>query len=488
MNILFFIKEVQFVERLGIMYLSGVLKKDGHNVRLLRTLKLNSDQIYHQVKAFDPAIFAYSVMTGEHKYYIGLNKKLKERFPVFSLFGGPHATFFPDMINNEGVDAVCIGEGEGAILELAAKLELKEDVTGIRNLWIKKRDKIYKNPVRELISDLDSIPYPDRELIYDNDTAMRDFKTKMFFTSRGCPYNCTYCFNHQYNKIYKNQGKIVRFRTVDNLISEILDLKSKYPMEFILFEDDTFLLKPKDWMEEFVIKYNKFINMPFMCNVRPNLINEWTVKMLKDAGCYSVWMGIECGDETISNTLLKREIKNSQIIAACCLLRKNKIKYATQNLIALPTINPIETDLKTLELNIKCRPDFAWSSIFYPYPKTDLGEYSRREGYLKKDFDSMAVTNKISSELSYENTDTKKQLERLHKIFGIVVEFPLLYRFVRFIIRMPLDGLYRIIFFCWYGYCFRIRLEKWKKTPREILSLACSLFGYLRELRISQKT
>ena len=468
---------------MGIMYLSAVLKKNGHKVKLLQSIELSFEKICKKIDSYAPQIIAYSTTTGEHKYYIYLNKRLKERFSVFSIFGGPHPTFFPEMIYNEGIDGLCIGEGEDAMLELANKLQHKDDITSIKNLWIRKDGQIFRNSVRELISNLDSLPFPDREVLYESNPDIRNYKTKIFFAGHGCPYSCTYCFNHQYNQIYENQGKIVRFRSVDNLIAEMLEVKNKYPLEFISIDDDIFLARPKSWLEEFATKYKDKINLPFKCNARPELINKWTAKLLKNAGCYSVWIGIECGDEKISNDLLKRNIKNSEILYSCQLMRKNNIKYATQNLIALPVKNPMEVDLKTLELNIKCNPDFAWSSIFYPYPKTHLGEYSRKKGYLKKNIDDMAETNKIISELTFENIYMKKKLERLHKIFGVIVEFPFLFKFARFLVRLPLDGLYKLLFFCWYGFCFKIRLEKWKKTPQEFNVLITSLFSYVKRLK-----
>lgn len=483
MKILFLIKELQLFERMGIMYLSAVLKKNGCQVKLLRTFKLSLKEICKEVANYAPQILAYSSMTGEHRYYLDLNRKIRERLHIFSIFGGPHPTFFPEMINNEGVDCVCIGEGEGAIVELATKLQNGRDITNIKNLWVKRNGQVFRNPVRDLISNLDRLPFPDRELIYQARPDMRTHKAKLFFTGRGCPYSCTYCFNHQYNQIYKNRGTVVRFRKVDNVIQEITEVKEKYALRFVMFDDDTFLARPKSWLEEFAKKYRDNINSPFMCNVRPNLINRWVANLLKKAGCYSVWIGVECGDELISENLLKRNIKNDEIIRACQLLREARIKYATQNLIALPVPNPIEVDFKTLQLNIKCNPDFAWSSIFYPYPKTDLGEYSREKGYFRKSYDNMAETNKIISELIFKDIYTKKKLERLHKIFGVIVEFPFLFKLVNLLMRLPLDRFYKLLFFSWYGFCFKIRLEKWKKTPLEIYRLISSLFRYLRTIR-----
>lgn len=482
MKVLFFLQDLQFFERLGIMYLSAVLKKGGYQTKLLKTQNLNFAQIIKKVKEYSPDIFAYSIMTGEHNYYLDLNRRLKKAFPAFSIFGGPHPTFFPEMIEKNRVDAICIGEGEGAMLDLVKALEKKKPIEKIKNLWIKKGKKVIKNPLRPLTANLDSLPFPDREIIYEDSPELRNYKTKLFFSSRGCPYQCTYCFNHQYNLLYKNKGKIVRFRSVDNFIAEILEVKKKYPFEFAMIEDDTFLLKPKEWLEEFAVKMQK-TGIRFWCNLRADLINEETAKFLKKAGCHAVWFGIECGNEKIRKELLKRFMTDKQILKACQLFKKYKIVHASQNLIALPVENPLDIDLQTLDLNIKCQPDFAWSSILYPYPRTAIGKYASKKGYFrKKSWDKIQITNKMTSELVFDNPQEKKKLERLHKIFGIVVELPFLRRFVNILISLPLDKLYQLIFFSWYGYCMRIRMESWKKNPGDIRRLFLSLLSYLKTI------
>lgn len=108
------------------MSLSAILKQKGHQVELLKTQNLNLKQIIEKVKELSPDIFAYSIMTGEHNYFLDLNQKLKKKFKAFSIFGGPHPTFYPEMIYKNGVDAVCLGEGEGALLELVENLENKK--------------------------------------------------------------------------------------------------------------------------------------------------------------------------------------------------------------------------------------------------------------------------------------------------------------------------------------------------------------------------
>lgn len=468
---------------MGIMSLSAVIKEKNHQAKILKTQNLNFDQIVKKVKEFHPDIFAFSITTGEHNYYIDLNRRLKKKFKtIFSIFGGPHPTFYPEMIHKEGVDSVCLGEGEGAMLELLKNLEKKKSINCIKNLWIKKGNKIFKNPLGPLIENLDNLPFPDREIIYECSPEFKNYPSRFFFSARGCPYQCTYCFNHKYNEIYQKNGTIVRFRSVDNFIAEILTVKEKYPFKFAFIDDDTFLLKPQKWLEEFAIKMKK-TKILFSCNVRVNLINEKIVKLLKKAGCYSAWFGIECGNEEVRNNLLKRNITQEQIIRTCKLFKKYSIKYATQNLIALPVNNPLKIDLETLDLNIKCRPNFAWSSILYPYPGTQIYDFATKNGYFKKrGWDEIAVTNKVVSELTFINPFEKKKVERLHKIFGIVVEFPFLRPFVNFLISLPLDMPYKIIFFCWYGYCRVFRLESWGKNPYSLFLLTRALLNYVKNI------
>lgn len=173
---------------MGIMSLSAVLKQKGHKVELLKTQNLNFKQIVEKVKDFSPDIFAYSIMTGEHNYYFDLNQNLKKKFKVFSIFGGPHPTFYPETIYKNGVDAVCLGEGEGAILELVENLAKKKSINKIRNLWIKDGNQIIKNPIRPLVENLDILPFPDREIIYNSSPEFKKYKSKFFFSGRGCPY------------------------------------------------------------------------------------------------------------------------------------------------------------------------------------------------------------------------------------------------------------------------------------------------------------
>ena len=130
--------------------------------------------------------------------------------------------------------------------------------------------------------------------------------------SRGCPYKCTYCFNHSYNKLYKGNGPLMSRLSVDRLIAELKELKESYPTQFIKFYDDIFVLKDDEWLDEFAEKFPKEIGLPFHCLMRANLLTESILKKLKQSGMASISMSIESGNAHIRDDILKRNMKRKR--------------------------------------------------------------------------------------------------------------------------------------------------------------------------------
>jgi radical SAM superfamily enzyme YgiQ (UPF0313 family) len=454
MRIQFLLKNTGMVERLGIMTLSSVLKDQGHEVKLLLSEELSEEDIVENVKFFKPKILAYSVMTGEHIYHIELNQMIRSHYNnALSVFGGPHPTYSPEMVEKDYVDAICRGEGEIYFLQLIKKLEQGKDYYDTPNFWFKKKDgSIVKNKMGSLVKDLDVAPAPDRKLMYEADSSLRARGTKLFMSTRGCPYQCTYCFNHAYNALTKGHGEMIRSRSVDSIIKEIKEVKDNYFMDRVNIDDDIFLLKPKGWLEEFAEKYPKEIGLPLFCNVRPETVNEKTGYLLKKMNCTHVAMGIECGNNEVAGKILKRNTTNERIIESVGILKKNKIKVMTQNLIGLPVPNPTEVDYDTLDFNIKLKPYFAWSSILYPYPGTEIGTAATKKGYFDANYEKVKISNKSESNLRFSDEKQKRQVNNFHKLFSIIVQFPFLRPFTNFLISLPLSYLYLWIYFAFYGY------------------------------------
>jgi anaerobic magnesium-protoporphyrin IX monomethyl ester cyclase len=475
MRVLFVEKQIDY-EPQGIMQLSSVLKEAGHEVGLAIAAQEDPVQV---AKEFEPDILGYSVMTGSQRYYLDLNLKIREALnghPVMSVFGGPHPTFFPEMIEEPGVDGLCTGEGEGPIVDLANALGnggLKPDIP---NWWFKIDDEIVKNPVRPLVRDLGSLPLPDRELIYDKHIYSRNAPIKRFMGSRGCPYQCTYCFNHAYYQIYKRERRGNQ-RPVDTIIEEAQWVRSRWPLEYVFFIDDLFIIFD-DWLEEFAEKWPKQVGLPFFCNVRADLLmrGPHKVNLLAKAGAFTVSMGIEAANDRIRTSLLKRHMTRDHIIQAGNLLRGAGINVTATNILGLPS-GTLEDDLETMRLNADARISYAQAFIFQPYPGTELGQYTVDGDFLSEsfNFDDIASISWERSALTLQEEE-KRQIEHLQRWFAIGVEFPWLEPLIRRLIKLPhnrfIDTSYWWIHKLFKGYLLNRRVHPIKMNPRALFDAA----------------
>jgi radical SAM superfamily enzyme YgiQ (UPF0313 family) len=437
---------------IGIMIISSLLKKQGFHSEVV-------EADYNTIKTFlkqpMPTILAYSTPTIYAQTYLDLNRRIKKEYEVFSVFGGPHPTFFPEMIEEIGVDGICIGEGEYSLLELVSNLSSEKSILNIKNWWIKENDKIYKNPLRPLIKDLDELPLPDHKIFRKK--IPHSIWQALVITSRGCPYSCTYCYNHVYKELYKGKGKILRRRSVDNVIAELKSIKQHKCYKFIRFLDDLFILSP-DWIREFSKKYKKEIGLPFSCLVRANLVTPEIIKNLKEAGCWRILMGLESGDNFTRNKIFKRGMSEEEIINAARIIKDSGLKLVTANILGSPG-SSFEADLKTLSLNMQIRPDYAGVSLLQPYPKTEIHEYAQKIGMLDSETMNLREsTVSRKSVLKYANKKEKDQIENLQKLFFIPIEFPWLLPVVKRLIKLPANPIYHFIFSRWINYCHYFRV------------------------------
>jgi len=187
-----FIDEYLPQEMLGIMWLSRAIKDAGHECK---ALFIPDKKWLEKVREYEPDVVCYSMTTGMHLYFADINRKVKQVVPnAFSVFGGPHPTFSPEFVETEGVDSVCRGEGEAAIVDLLDRMQAGRDIRDCENFWIKDRKtgEIHKNPQRPLIQDLDHLGFPDRDIIYEAGAIYRNTDRKVFVSQRGCPMPCSF--------------------------------------------------------------------------------------------------------------------------------------------------------------------------------------------------------------------------------------------------------------------------------------------------------
>jgi radical SAM superfamily enzyme YgiQ (UPF0313 family) len=468
LRVLFIAQQIDY-EPQGIMYLSSALKAAGHEVEL--AVGAHHDPVA-LAREFRPDVAAYSVITGSQRYYLDLNRKLKAELPgVFAAFGGPHPTFFPEMVSEEGVDGICRGEGEEALVELVETLDGDgpDAVSRVQNWSFRRNGDVITNPVRPYTGDLDSLPFPDRALVYDRDPITARSKIKHFLTGRGCPYNCTYCFNHALSEIYRGKGKRFRQRSVDHVIEEVRWVRDHYPLEFVVFVDDTFVLS-EEWLVEFAAKYPQQIGLPFFCNTRANLVTAEQVSLLKEAGCHCASMGVESGDDRIRNELLKRRMSTEQILEAARLFHEGGLYFTTTNMIGLPT-STLEDDFETLALNIQARPAYAHVFIFQPYPRTELGEFTREHGWMVGTFDDIGEVAWDHSVLEFTD-EHKHGLVVLQRFFAIGVEWPRLVPLIKGLMRVPDNPVFWLLNKLWKGWAIKNRVHPVKLSLQEVVETA----------------
>jgi anaerobic magnesium-protoporphyrin IX monomethyl ester cyclase len=453
-KIAFVVLKSKTVSSFGIMYLSAVLKRNGHEVRLLQ-VENSADLLMQLAASGSPDILAFSATTGLHKCYLAMSRLAKQRFHIMSVFGGSHATFFPEMIEQESVDAVCIGEGEGAFAELADRLQNGADITSVKNWWIKQDGQIYKNAVRPLERDLDQLPYPDWELYYESNPALRKMTVRPILASRGCPHTCSYCFNKSLNDIYRGLGAPVRMRRPEAVIREIREIRRRYKTTLVWFLDSNLGVN-REWLGELLERYRTDVGLPFYCKVRPDFVNEETARLLAAAGCTGVGVGIECGNDYLRKNILRRNISRDEIVAGCRRLKEQKIRIMSFNMIGLPG-ETVDNVFETMRLNAECGADYAMTMIMQPYPRTDIADYAIGEGYFNGDFDGLDYDYYSKSVLKFADEKERQSIENLQRLFAIGVEFPFTQRAIRWAARLPKNIFFLALFKFWHRYCFNQR-------------------------------
>ncbi len=312
-------------------------------------------------------------------------KEYDKSLPV--IMGGPHITIKHDEMIKicPDVDFLVRGEGEETILELVNVLQeyvntkrkdnLSNDLSRIKGLSYRDNNKIINNPPRPFIENIDSLPYPARELLCNKNTYSSE-DMGLLMTSRGCPYNCFYCAT----SIWQRK---VRYRSIDNVINEIKLVIDKYNTQQFTFKDDSFTVNRQRVMEFCDKLKEENLDISWDCNTRVDLIDEELLKTMKSAGCNSIKAGIETGCDRLLK-LINKKTTLTQARKAAKLIRKVGIHWTGYFMMGLPSETKQET-YQTLKFMRELKPDFASLSVYEPFPGTRLFEIGIEKGLVQKD-------------------------------------------------------------------------------------------------------
>lgn len=416
----------------GLRILSACLKERRHQVTLLfipfhkdayKEFKFDEKNVnslakkttdFIQDQSFD--LIGFSLTTSFFNPAVVITDAIKKENPNLPIiWGGVHPTIFPEECLNHA-DMVCLGEGEEAMLELVENLESGKPSFNIKNIWFKNGKDIIKNDVRNLIEDLDTLPFQDfdinthyiaknndivkmtNELLYEYMPQWRTGASVGYVTmiTRGCPYSCSYCFNHRFNTMYKGKGKIIRSRTIPNVIAELKGILGKYSkFDTINFTDDAFLFNTDiDWYEEFRSRYKENINLPFSCISDLAQIREESFRLLVEAGLFVIQIGIQSGSEKTLR-LFNRYTNKQFILDRISIINKFKTKLMPTYDIILDNPYDSEQDLiDTMEFLIKIPKPFRlqlFSLTFFP--GTPLFERAVKDGVIDREDKNIYIKN-----------------------------------------------------------------------------------------------
>lgn len=441
---LLFLQNIEY-EFLGPMYLSSMAKAHGHDCSL--ALGQTLDDFREAISQEGPDLVGFSVMSGSHRWGLQMARGIKADYGIRNIFGGAHPTFFPEFIEEDGVDMILRGEGEESIVEVLDLLERKRPPEQVPNVWF-KNDGICRNEVRPLRSDLDDYPFPDRGLYRQLDGRL-DRGVRNVLTSRGCPWHCSFCFEDSMRELYKGKGKYVRIRGIDSVVKECVELKQKTDVRTIYFADDVFGMSRR-WLYDFLPVYKKEVGLPFICLVRADIVasdRDYAFR-LAEGGCASVFFGIESGNEELRNKVLVKQLTNAEIETAARNLHDAGIPFRTYNIVALPG-ERLADALSTVELNIRIRADYPWCSVFSPFPGTALTRYAMDEGFLDRDFDPDHLSRSFFTDTKMKS-EGSRELQNLQKFFQTAVLWPWTLPLVKKLIRLPPN----VLFTVWFGFVY----------------------------------
>lgn len=395
-----------------IASMSAYLKRDFPNVEvflepvlILRDAEEYAPQNYaKKIEALQPDLIAFSIMS-PHWYpmepYFEELKKIMPDLPV--CIGGYQAMLSQEQtIENPNVDYICVGDGEYAIGNIVQHLRGSKDGPA-DGMWEKLSDgSIYETEPHQ-IGDLEALPFPDYE-IFSKEDGFNDVNSSIFgpkgklvlpvMTGRGCPYRCTYCCNTPILEGWKTKKTFLRKYQPEAMVDELIRLRDQYNVGYFEFWDELFLSNLK-FVNAFFEIYKEKIRLPFSINSRVEVMNEGFCKTAADAGCHTIWFGIESGDEEYRSKRLGRKMKNQQVIDAAANCKEAGINRLTFNIVGMP-LETAGNMRQTLELNKAIAPEHFFFFPYIPLRGTPLYNTAKEEGLLltnKKNLHYLSAAN-----------------------------------------------------------------------------------------------
>lgn len=352
------------------------------------------------IKKYQPTIIGMGTTTTKMRSALKIARIVKEINPKIKVvIGGLHATILPkDLLKDKNVDVLVRGEGEKTFLELVQAFENNKNIAAIAGISYKETNGIQKDtPDRPFLDNLDELPFPEKSLIIDEQKARAAYR--IIFCSRGCPYRCNYC------NTAAIWGRKARYHSVGRVIEEMKKIKREENTDSIQFFDDTFTLNPV-WVRDLcneMLKQN--LNMRWSCLTRLDRLEENLLRLMKQAGCIGIAMGVESGSQKVLDSI-KKDITLEKIFEGQRIINKVGIPWDAFIMLGMPyeTKEDMHATLRLMK-KLKCRSIIL--SVFTPYPGTELYQVTKEMGLLSETTDwekysHQSAENKFNTNVSPE--------------------------------------------------------------------------------------
>lgn len=369
--------------QISLAYVASVLENEGFNVELWDCQVLNIDpkNFLEMVAKSSPDLIVMNTAVTTIDSDMKLADEIKGILPdaVVSAIGA-HVTATHDLtIKDSHFDIIVRGEPEMTILELANALRNDNNYQQIAGTTTKQRDRIFINPTRPIIENLDTLPFPARHLLH-NEKYIHPL-TKRTFTviqhSRGCPYQCIYCVAPLY------YGHKFRCRSVNNVLTELEEVIGKYGIRDIYFFAETATLNKKFMRQLSQALIARKLNINWWSNARVDSVDLEILQLMKKSGCSLLAFGVESGVQEILDKA-KKGIRLNQTIRTFRLCQKVGIETNAFVIFGLPGETK-ETMRRTLNFVKKLNPDYVEFFPAIPFPGTELCEILKNQGLIVSD-------------------------------------------------------------------------------------------------------
>jgi anaerobic magnesium-protoporphyrin IX monomethyl ester cyclase len=400
---------------LGLGYLAAVLEKSHYEVDVIdcQASRLSYEDFRREISKRQPTIVGITATTRLYKSALQIAKIAKETCPnCLTILGGSHPTFWDENALQEcpELDIIVRKEGENTLLELVQRLEAGKSIHDVLGTTLRKDGKIVKNPDRPYIENLDELPFPARHLWPLED--LRKIEDVFYLTtSRGCIYWCEFC------AAVRMFGRKFRMRSIKNVLDELEFLNKTYDATNFTFCDDAFTVdqaRTEELCDEIL---NRGLKIKWNCGTRVDMVTKDLLQKMKDAGCVSVWFGVESGSQDVLDEM-RKGISPEQTIKAVGWVRELGLKPAPNVLLGFPGETK-ESALRTIKFAQKISPDdVAYYNIATPLPGTPLYDRVKENGWLKTtDFDKYDCKTPVFETPMLSSKDLSELYEKAFRSF-----------------------------------------------------------------------